>query len=242
MMKRIALLFMIVGLGFTSCKKTSGNLESPLDLNLKAGITHPPTDPLDPNDDPGYELSLGGLGDCIQNNYTDGDALRACIANVPVNTSKFVFPSKTKGQKPLGPPLSTNSTNTAHFMTEGTFQDLIADAVGVTISQNLSSPITLSTQDSIDLFLTLYEDADKAIKKLHDPLLGTTIQDQNGKTIFHLALSNAFTYNLFNSGGGVLYPSYGYRYVVSYAKGTLKLPLRWKQYGFDFQGTYTNLL
>lgn len=241
-MKRITLLFMMVGLGFTSCKKNVDNMESPVELNLKAGISKPPTDPVKPNDDPGYTLSLGGLGDCIEYYYSDGDALRGCYANIPVNTSKFIFPSKTKGQQPMGPPLSTNSSNTLHFMSAGTFQDLIEDAVGVTIPLDLSSPKTLSTQDSIDLFITLYEDADKAIKLLHDPLLGTTIEDQNGKTIFSLALSNAYTYNIFNSGSGVLYPSYGYRYILSYAKGTLKLPLRWKQFGLDFQGTYSNLL
>jgi hypothetical protein len=234
----------LLGLGFGACKKNSVAPTEELQaekINKKSNITNP-LDPIEYDPDPGYTAALGGLGGCITQHFGNGDDLRTCIGNIPVNTTKFVFRTSRGVTTPLGPGLSPDDFSSSYFSSPGTFHQLMADAL------NNFSFTTLSTQDSVDIFTAVYEEADYCVKITEpDPLPSVGLhnlspEERLVRKYLGLSITKAHTLNIFNSGSGALYPSIGFKYLTSYAYKTLQLPLRWKQYGFDFKGEYTNLL
>lgn len=241
---------MITGLGLVACSKNSEVIKTELEIKKKSNITTPGGDPLDP--DPGYTLALGGIRNCINLYFSQSAEFKGCIANIPLNTDKFKYkPSGLTITKPPGPPLTPIDIDSYYFTLPGTFADLIGDAIGkptLITTSNPSPSTTLTTQDSVDLFISFYKDADFNIKDITpDPgpsggLNNLTPEEKLARKILRNALNNAATQNIYLQANWVLYPSYGHKYILSYAHKTLKLPLRWKQYGLDFKGEYSNLL
>lgn len=106
------------------------------------------------------------------------------------------------------------------FLRPGNLQDLIVYA-GVTEAT--------TTQDSINKFMQTFSKCNEAIKRI---ALQPLTVNGTAQTWFSAALSDFSTFYV--NIEGVAYPSVGYKYLISFNAGTLKIPPHWQEYGFDF--------